>query len=113
MQHIAALEQAATPRFNARYLLPSETMLPMQLLPTSCPAAQIPDSTGLDVFSTASTAVKERPPVFFTIGIQGRRWTVDAGALAPHRYTDDRDGAPGSVTHLTRSLQGGFRRARS
>lgn len=59
----------------------------MQPLPVPCPAAQIPDATGVDAFNTAYGQAKEQRAVFIAVERQGPRWTVKADALPAPQHS--------------------------
>lgn len=82
-------------------------MLPMQPLPTPCPAGLIPDATGLDA-STPRKAAKQQRAVFVAVERQADRWTVKADALtAPQHAVDTTvyDAIRTAVIQLIRSRE--------
>ncbi|MER7959914.1 hypothetical protein [Streptomyces sp. NPDC096030] len=80
----------------------------MQPLPIPCPAAQIPDATGMDAFSAAYRAAREQHAVFVAVERHGPGWTVKADALTAPRHsigTVVHEAVRAAVSRLVRSRQ--------
>ncbi|TJZ95848.1 hypothetical protein [Actinacidiphila oryziradicis] len=62
----------------------------MQSLPVICPAAAIPDATGIAAFNAAYEAARAAGAVFVCIARSGQRWTVKADTFtAPAHVVDE------------------------
>ncbi|MFI5867103.1 hypothetical protein [Streptomyces sp. NPDC051546] len=67
----------------------------MDAPPTACPAARIPDATGVRAFNLAYGAAREAGEVFVCIARAGVRWMVktDTNTAAPGHLVSARAGA--------------------
>lgn len=61
----------------------------MQPLPVPCPAARIPDATGVDSFNAAYRQARQQGVVFIAVERQGPRWAVKADGLTAPRHSID------------------------
>ncbi|MFF7191963.1 hypothetical protein ACFZAR_44155 [Streptomyces sp. NPDC008222] len=61
----------------------------MQPLPVPCPAARVPDATGMDAFNAAYRQARQQRAVFIAVELQGGRWTVKADVLTAPQHSID------------------------
>ncbi|MEV6029480.1 hypothetical protein [Streptomyces sp. NPDC052036] len=80
----------------------------MEPMPIPCPAAWVPDATGMDAFNAAYRQARQQRAVFIAVELQGPRWTVKADALTAPQHSIDTavyDAVREAVIHLIRTRQ--------